>query len=322
MQKAGTHLQQIAMNCERLRRLKQRPRRQLELGERPSHAPSVEAVSRRGATAAVVRAAERQALGYGAYLTAHSAGRICALKMPSDRDRQSGGGKRGRVVGFSQASRLRMMRLIHTVERSTKMPVFVTLTFPDLFPEFADAKRRLDTLFKRWKRRWPGTSCIWRMETVARKSGSNEGQIAPHFHLLVWGEFDGEKARSDWFEVCGSDEYAHFRHGTKADKLMEDWKQAAYYCAKYCAKETDAAVAGGRIWGIHNRAALPVDREPVVMRLTLPEAFGLRRLIRRAIKAKTGRVSRCAQSLYTSDPESLLRWVCARRGIIMRRSGT
>jgi len=297
---------------------------QMALGDHPKH--HARPVARTDAVRSMIeregaRAAGGQVLGYGTYLTAHSAGRLCSIHFPSDRDRCPARGKRGKVVGFSSGSRLRMIRKIHTIERAASMPHFVTLTFPDLFPTFEDAKRKLTVLFKRWKRRWPKTAAIWRLETVARKSGSMAGQIAPHFHLLVWGKFDAKQARDDWFEVCGSDEYAHFRHGTDVGKLMDDWKQAAAYCAKYCAKESDVASEAGRIWGVHNRAALPVDREPVVMRLTLPEAFACRRLVRRAIKAKTGKVARLAQSLYTGDPESFLRFICARRGVEMRAHG-
>lgn len=253
---------------------------------------------------------EGQALGYGAYLTAHSAGRLCALKFPSDRDNRKPGGTRGRVRGFSQSSRLRMMRLIHTVDRSAVLPHFVTLTFPDFFPTVADAKRKLDTLFKRWKRRWPLTSAVWRLERVDRKSGSMRGQIAPHFHLLVWGNFDVEAAKMDWWEVCGKDDYAHFRHGANGAKLMGDWKQAAAYCAKYCAKADDNSQdEAGRIWGIHNRDALPVDRAPVVVRLSLREGFALRRLMRKAISVKTGKKTKHALSLYTDTPGVFVDWL-------------
>ena len=267
-------------------------------------------VTPRVAADSVEARSARGVLGYGAYLTAHRAGRLCALRFPSDRDRKPPGGLRGKVRGFSAASRLRMMRLIHTVERAATMPHFVTLTFPDFFPTVGEAKRQLDTLFKRWKRRWPGTAALWRLERVDRKSGTMRGQIAPHFHLLVWGKFDVEKAKSDWWEVCGKSDYAHFKHGADGAQLMGEWKMAAAYCAKYCAKADDAdGDEAGRIWGIHNRAAMPVDREPVVTRCTLREAFALRRLLRKMIQSKTGKKTKHALSLYTESPGLLGVWL-------------
>lgn len=204
------------------------------------------------------------------------------------------------------------MARINTILRETALPNFVTLTFPDLFPTFAAAKRAIDVLGKRWKRRWPSTAILWRMEAIDRKSGSMVGQVAPHFHLMVWGEFDAAKANEDWFEVCGNSDYAHFKHGCDVQEL-DSWKSAMAYVAKYISKIDDEA-SEGRCWGIINRKALPVDKHPVRVRLTWREAWALRRTIRKAIAAKTGRKVKCAQTLYTSDPESLLRFVAMLRG--------
>lgn len=268
---------------------------------------------------AVHRAALREELGYGAYLTAHTGGRLVSLRMPGSRDDRLPGGKRGKVTTFSAASRLRMFKLIHTVRRSSALPVFITLTFPDFFPTWEDAKRKMDTLFKRWKRRWPGVSALWRLEAKARKSGAMAGHVAPHFHMLVWGaDFDGEKARLDWFEICGNSEYAHWRHGyDDSGVMLRSWEEAAAYCAAYCAKKGNAS-APGRQWGVHNRGSLPVDRKPVVVRVTIGEAFKMRRLLRHAVERKIQRRARAAQSLYTPEPESLLKYLALLRGIKTR----
>lgn len=260
------------------------------------------------------READWSALGNVAYLTAHSSARLVKITFPADRDRRPGGGVRGKVTNFSAASRLRMTRLIHTVRRASALPCFVTLTFPDMFPTFEDAKKKIDTLFKRWKRRWPGVSALWRVEAKARRSGSQSGNVAPHFHMLVWGAgFDGEKARLDWFEICGNDEYAHWRHGYNGAVELSSWEKCAAYCAEYCAKKGNLD-APGRQWGVHNRRALPVDRNPVRVRLTWREAWALRRTIRKAIAAKIGREVKHAQSLFTPDPESLLKFLAILRG--------
>jgi hypothetical protein len=150
------------------------------------------------------------------------------------------------------------------------------------------------------------------MEAIDRKSGSMAGQVAPHFHLMVWGEFDAARANEDWFEVCGNDDYAHFRHGCDVQELRT-WQEAMGYIAKYLSKESDAECEG-RCWGVINRKAMPCDRKPVRARLTWREAWALRRTVRKAIAAKIGRPVKHAQSLYTSDPESLLRFLAIMRG--------
>jgi hypothetical protein len=197
-----------------------------------------------------------------------------------------------------------MLERIHRIERVAPLPHFVTLTFPDLFPDQKTAKRKLDTLFKRWKRRWPNSSAIWRMEVIDRKSGANKGQVAPHFHLLVWGEFDGEQAARDWFEVNGGSEYAHLRHGTKAEPL-KSWKGAVHYCAKYCAKKDDSFESEGRVWGVHNRTALPEDRVPVRVPLSPRQAFAFRRLVRRRLRSQSSRKKMIPLTVFTNDP---LKW--------------
>lgn len=284
------------------------------LNRRVAQAPPLARSAKRadGLSPMACREADWLALGNVAYLTAHAGARLCKLTLPHDRDKKPGGGRRGTVRGYSAASRLRLMARINTVLRSSPLPCFVTLTFPDLFPDFKDAKKKLDTLGKRWKRRYPNTAVLWRMEAIDRKSGSSVGQVAPHFHCMVWGEFDFEQAKLDWFEVCGNSEYAHYRHGTDCQELRT-WQEAMGYLAKYLSKESDAACEG-RCWGVINRQALPVDRRPVRVRLSWREAWSLRRLIRRAIAAKVGRPVKHAQSLYTADPECLLRFL-----LIMRK---
>jgi hypothetical protein len=240
-------------------------------------------------------------LGYGAYLTVHREARSVKLYIPTERDRCSGA-KRGRVRRFSHASRKRMMERIHRVKQTAALPHFVTLTFPDFFPDQKTAKRRLDTLFKRWKRRWPNTAAIWRMEVINRKSGANAGQVAPHFHLLVWGQFDGKQAAQDWFEVNGSSDYAHLKHGTDAEPL-ESWRGAVSYCAKYCAKSDDAFETDGRVWGVHNRDAMPEDRAPVKVPLSPRQAWSFRRIVRRYFAAAFGRRIRMPATIFTDSPE-------------------
>jgi hypothetical protein len=111
------------------------------------------------------------------------------LKLPGEgvKGAKAPAGKRGQVKGFSDAARRRLMQLLAMVRRGA-VPLFVTLTYPDVFPkDFAVFKAHLEAFGKRVRRRWPEASLVWRLEFQPRKSGQNRGQVAPHFHLFVYG---------------------------------------------------------------------------------------------------------------------------------------
>lgn len=101
--------------------------------------------------------------------------------------------KRGVCTGFSRSSRRRLLDKMNMVSVAAELPEFVSLGYPD--SEFDDsvtsfasrAKADLDVFFKRLRRIQPGASGFWRLEWQARRSGLHEGQLFPHFHLLVWG---------------------------------------------------------------------------------------------------------------------------------------
>jgi hypothetical protein len=269
------------------------PRPQAERGAAP----------RRVAELCAARSAEGR-LGFDAYLTAWGAGRMVKVKMPGDRDRQNPGGERGEVKGYSRAARKRLLEKIHTITRAAALPQFVTLTFPDFFPDPKTAKRTLDTLFKRLKRAFPDVSAIWRMEEIDRKSGQNVGQIAPHFHLLVWGAVPAAWLDRAWWEVNGKSDYAHLKHGADAQAL-ESWAGAVFYCAKYLAKvDSGEARASGRCWGVHNRAALPLQREPEQHRVTVAAAFRLQRFFRRLNRSRAIMAALAAREKATAAPRN------------------
>jgi len=99
---------------------------------------------------------------------------------------------RGICKGFSVSSRRTMLNKLNMVSKSTSLPDFITLTFPDdcfrdSVTEFArHAKSTLDTWLKRLKRVAPEAAGFWRMEWQSRKSGPLEGKLFPHFHLMMW----------------------------------------------------------------------------------------------------------------------------------------
>jgi hypothetical protein len=71
------------------------------------------------------------------------------------------------------------------------VPFMAGLTYPDEFDRYAwdgqQVKRHIDTMSKRFARRFPGGCLMWKLEFQPRKSGVNKGKIAPHIHAFVWG---------------------------------------------------------------------------------------------------------------------------------------
>lgn len=120
-------------------------------------------------------------------------------KFPHVKGSNQGGGLRGRVSGFSDQSRVNMLRFLGRVRDLDQYQMyFLTLTYPDLFMvSWEQWKTDLDKWTKRLKRKFsyklPGerrvylpVAFIWRMEMKVRLSGDNAGEYAPHFHVLLW----------------------------------------------------------------------------------------------------------------------------------------
>ena len=171
----------------------------------------------------------------------------------------SGGGKRGKAQ-FSLASRRRLMRTVSKTNREDR-PLFVTLTYPDVYPKDEKKwKRDIDVLGKRLRRAFPKGAFIWRMEIVPRRSGENAGSLAPHFHLLVWGVpyiSLREWLPLNWYQVADLGDPKHLVAGTSVE-YVRSWSGVMHYCGKYIAKEvSEAAGSVGRWWGIVGREFIP-----------------------------------------------------------------
>ena len=118
---------------------------------------------------------------------AYSGGGLMEIHSPGIVGNRPGGGKRGIIKRFSEGSRRRLLRALNRVKRDL-LPVFLTLTYPDNFPGNPRIwKAHLNAWLKRLKRQHPQTAGFWKLELKHRQSGANAGEIAPHFHLLLWG---------------------------------------------------------------------------------------------------------------------------------------
>lgn len=196
------------------------------------------------------------------------------------------GGPRGRVVGFSRASRKRLLRLLNTIDRERSgTPLFVTLTYPAEWPgDPRRWKRDLQVWLHRLGRQHPCAWSVWRLEPQRRG--------APHFHLLVFGVsmIAKEWLSLTWFEVVGSGDDLHLRAGTQVQRV-QSWKRVIGYAAKYLAKEAEELPpewrAGvGRWWGVSNHKLAP--REVMEVRLGAAAWFKIRRVLRRFVAGPDG----------------------------------
>lgn len=203
------------------------------------------------------------------------------------------GGIRGEITTFSTASRRRLLRLIASIRRDSSA-LFITLTYPDLFPHSPERwKRDLKVFATRLKRYNEKSAFVWRLELKSRKSGENEGKVAPHYHLLLYGLMEQDGFNIDefrvwlsqaWFEVVGSNDERHLRAGTSCT-VMESWRGSMAYASKYLGKKEGEFLKGvasgvGRHWGAYFRKDLPLA-EKVVLKLTDKQAVKVIRLFRK-----------------------------------------
>src|SRR5687768_12551385 len=83
--------------------------------------------------------------------------------------RRCSGGNRDRVRGFSRASRRNLLRRLASINRSAFKAfkgriIFVTLTYPDEYPEDPElCKRHLKALRKRLQREFGTIAAFWRL---------------------------------------------------------------------------------------------------------------------------------------------------------------
>ena len=181
------------------------------------------------------------------------------------RPEQLGGGKRGAIAGFSDDARRRLLYMIAGVRRDAGLPLFITLTYPESFPDPKTSKRHLDSFSKRCKRAFPGIGFIWKLEPQQRG--------APHYHLLTWGVSIAvmmEFVPQAWFEIAGNGDYKHlmWHSGSLGNgnvhcvQQVNSFKGVMAYASKYLGKTFEVSgwqeVWTGRFWGVVNRGNIPL----------------------------------------------------------------
>jgi hypothetical protein len=205
--------------------------------------------------------------------------------------KQTGGGLRGVVKGFSRGSRRRLMSKIAGVRRDAKLPVFVTLTYPKAFPEPKQSKYHLKVFILRMKRAFPDAGIIWKLEPQKRG--------APHYHLLVWGSSEKNLRAfvpTAWHEIAGGGDDLHllWHEGKLKNKhcvnAVYSFKGVWSYASKYLGKTFEVAgwdsVAVGRFWAVVKPANIPFG-EVQTRELSRADAVQVMRYQKRFAKLKS-----------------------------------
>lgn len=199
------------------------------------------------------------------------------------KDEQVGGGIRGQVNGFSSASRLRLMRTIASVRLDAELPLFITLTYPESFPDARSSKRHLKMFFQRFNRSFPGHGSIWKLEPQKRG--------APHYHILTWGWNSADPLLwipGTWYQIAGNNDvkHLHWHMGAMGNQICVQQVQSREgvmrYASKYLGKtfEVEGWENVGRYWGIINRENIPFG-ELITEEVTRSKAIEVMRYQRR-----------------------------------------
>lgn len=204
--------------------------------------------------------------------------------------------KRGKVRGFSRDSRKRLIEFMARVRYSGSL-FFVTLTYPDVFPvdDPETWRRHFENFRDRFERKFPNYRGIWRIEFQDRKSGDFKGQIAPHFHIMVFTTIDPDEQRQNaladtmygelapmWHEITESYDPNHLQHGVHVAPVRSR-KHAYAYVSKYVAKLDNDSYEFGRRWGRIGRFNTEPSLEVVLNR---EEYFQLKRIVKRWLKGR------------------------------------
>ena len=201
------------------------------------------------------------------------------------------GGIRGKVKGFSFASRRRLMYTIARIKIDAELPAFITLTYPNKFPSPIESKKHLDIFIKRLLRVFPEIGFIWKLEPQERG--------APHYHLLAWG-VSADKLflfiPEAWHDIAGDGDRNHllFHLGLLKNEpcvnQVRSRNGVMRYASKYLGKTFDVAGWGevypGRFWAVVQKKNIPFGVD-MVMSITKKDAHTWMRYQRRRAKMKS-----------------------------------
>jgi len=220
-----------------------------------------------------------------------------------DNKKIAGLGSRGAVSDFSRRSRKRMLEKLAML-RDASGGYFVTLTYPGRWMWTpADCKRHLHNFSKALLRRFPGSGAFWRMELKPRLSGESEGELVPHFHLLIFGVTSPSLAylrrwiSVSWSRIVAYPDSVPTKVRTQCDEITSR-KHASRYASKYAAKEADGTLVlfqseNSETWGRHWGTFGTLDLAEVMrVNLNQRQLINFKRLVRSWLRSKGSRYAK------------------------------
>lgn len=234
--------------------------------------------------------------------------------------------KRGKVTTFSKRSRKRLIEWFNRLDIKHK-PVFITLTYTQVWPHPRQAKSDLACLLMRISRHFDGLpmSGFWRMEFQRRG--------APHFHLILFGipYFDKLTLQKMWADVIHDETGSVF---TRIEQI-KGVRHLMSYVSKYVAKvspdggfnyvpylcvpqnqdtdndsdndnEGDSEESIGRFWGVWNKQNLPLGTLQIVE--VAGAAFGLIHTLKRAARHRWKPTNKAMYAGFTLIGVNAGRW--------------
>lgn len=198
--------------------------------------------------------------------------------------------QRGVVTEFSKKSRTNMLREVSKI-RNLENVLWCTLTYPGKYSmdDLGRPKDHLNALKRRLNRLFEGIGIIWRLELKTRKTGASEGQVVPHFHLMVANAGVPMYQFRDWLAwawnmIVDPKDLKHRKTGTSVE-LLPDKAAVIGYISKYSAKVEDDEDHGewGRRWGICGN----FDRSySIVLPISRTEFIELKKMVVGVLKAR------------------------------------
>lgn len=160
-----------------------------------------------------------------------------------------------------------MIRLINRMNlEKYEKNVFMTLTYPDDADCLCYKKRSrhrylimraIENLKKR------KLASLWRQEFMVRQSGRRQGELMPHFHVMIFDlPFVGlDYVKGVWRDIVGVEGNVAVQV-----KRIKGKASAAKYLAKYCSKQCSLDISTyrnngltlGRQWGVTRKPLLPM----------------------------------------------------------------
>jgi hypothetical protein len=206
------------------------------------------------------------------------------------------------ITEFSPAARLRLLKFTATIDfKSIGKSLFLTLTYPDSV-DWSDytVRQQHKQLFLRKLEDYLGKQVcgLWRTEWMVRESGECVGEIAPHFHLLLFNVrwVPWQSVRSWWASVIHHEGYVRTEI-----RRARGARACGHYVSKYVAKvPSDRSLvndlnqgATGKHYGYVRPRSIPRASK---QEITDPSPERIRFLWRYAIAAMPWAQIQCGES--------------------------